>query len=108
MRGAFLGKTRRDLLLAAVAVTAHELIDATSGVDEFLLAGEEWVRRAGDFQLHEGILLAIDFDGFTSCNSRASDESVIIRHIFENNFAVVGWMNIFFHFNKDWRSEKKK
>ncbi len=40
------------LLLVAVAVAAHELINATSGVDEFLLAGEEGVRRTCDFKLH--------------------------------------------------------
>ena len=31
------------LFLVAVAVAAHELVDATCGVDEFLLAGEERV-----------------------------------------------------------------
>lgn len=32
------------LFAAAVAVAAHELVDATGGIDEFLLAGEEGVR----------------------------------------------------------------
>ncbi len=32
------------LFLATVAVAAHELVNATSGVDEFLFAGEEGVR----------------------------------------------------------------
>ena len=32
-----------QLFLAAVAVAAAELVDATSGVDEFLFAGEEGV-----------------------------------------------------------------
>lgn len=31
-------------LLGAVAIAAAEFVDATCGVDEFLLAGEEWVR----------------------------------------------------------------
>ncbi len=31
------------LFLVAVAVTAHELVHAACGVDEFLLAGEEGV-----------------------------------------------------------------
>ncbi len=41
-----------QLFFATVAVAAHELVNATSGVDEFLLAGEEGVRGAGDFKLH--------------------------------------------------------
>ncbi len=36
--------TVRLLLLVAVAVAAHELVNATCGVDELLLAGEEGVR----------------------------------------------------------------
>ena len=32
-----------QLFFATVAVAAHELVYATSGVDEFLLAGEEGV-----------------------------------------------------------------
>ena len=52
----------RFLLLAAVAVAAAEFVDAACGVDEFLLAGEEGVRGAGDFKLYEGIGLAVDLD----------------------------------------------
>ncbi len=52
----------RRLLLCAVAITAAEFVDATCGVDEFLLTGEEWVRAAGDFELYKGIFLAVDFD----------------------------------------------
>ena len=33
-----------ELYFEAVAVTAHELVYATGGVDEFLFAGEEGVR----------------------------------------------------------------
>lgn len=51
-----------SLLLLTVAVAVAELVDAACGVDELLLAGEERVRRACDFELHEGILLAVDFD----------------------------------------------
>lgn len=32
-----------DLFLVANAVAAHELVDATCGIDELLLAGEEGV-----------------------------------------------------------------
>ena len=55
-----------DLLAGffAVAVAAHELVDATGGVDELLLACEERMRRAGDFEFHQRIGNAVNFDGF--------------------------------------------
>ena len=77
-----------DLLFVAVAVTAHELVYAAGGIDEFLLAGEEGVRRAGDFKFNQRISLAVDFDSLFRCYGRASDKYLVIRHIFEGNFAI--------------------
>lgn len=54
-----------ELLLCAVAVTAAELVHATGGVDQFLLAREEGVGRRGDLELYKGIFLAVDFNGLT-------------------------------------------
>ena len=54
----------KKLLLFAVAITAHELINATGGVNELLLAGEEWVRRVGDFKLNQWVSYTVDFDCF--------------------------------------------
>lgn len=85
-------------LLRAVTVAAAEFVDATGGIDEFLLAGEEGVRGRGDLEFYEGILFAIDFDSLTGCHSRASDESLVVRHIFEHNLTVVRGMNFLFHF----------
>ena len=87
----------RFLLLGTVAVAAAELVDASCGVDELLLAGEEGVRGGGDFKLHQGILLAVDLDGLTGSDSRAGDENLLVRHVFENDLTVVGGMNIFLH-----------
>ena len=50
--------------LFAVTITAQELINTTCGVNEFLLAGEEWVRRTCDFKLNQRISFAIEFDSF--------------------------------------------
>lgn len=91
----------RNLVLLTVAVAGEELVDAAGGVDEFLLAGEEGVGGGGDFQLHQGVGLAVDFDSFLSGNSRVGDEDFIVRHIFENYFAIVGRMDVFFHFISD-------
>ena len=87
------------LFLHAVAVAAAELVYATSGVDEFLFAGEEGVRCGGDLKFYERILLAIDFDGLTSGYCRTSDECLFVRHVFENNLTVVFGMNFSFHTN---------
>lgn len=88
-----------QLLLAAVAVAAAELVDATCGVDEFLFAGEEGVGAAGDFKLYEGIFFTVDFDCLTGSYSRAGDENLFVRHVFESHLTVVGRMDVFFHFN---------
>lgn len=88
-----------DLLLAAVAITAAELVYATCRVDEFLLAREEGVGGAGDFKFYQGIFLAVDLDGLAARYSRASDENFFVRHVFECYLTIVGRMNVFFHFN---------
>ena len=89
---------RAGLFLAAVAIAAHELVDAACGVDEFLLAGEEGMRRTGDLKFHQRILLAVDFDGLARCDSAARDECLIVRHILETYLAVLFGMNFLFHF----------
>ena len=66
------------LFFTAVAVAAHELVDAAGGVDELLFAGEEGVRRAGDFEFYQRISNAINFDGFFCSDSRACDEDFFI------------------------------
>ena len=85
------------LFLVAVAVTAHEFVDATGGIDKFLLAGEEWVRRAGDFELNQRICSTIYIDSFFGGYCRAGDEDFVVGHIFEHHFAVIGGMYAFFH-----------
>ena len=85
------------LLLLAVAVAAHELVDAACGVDELLLAGEEGVGRACDFKLYQGIGYAVYLDGLLGGHGRASDKDLVVRHIFEHYFTVVGRMDVCFH-----------
>ena len=77
------------LFFVAVTVAAHELVYAAGGVNEFLLTGEEGVRRAGDFELYQRIGNAINFDSFARSNGRTGDKDFVIRHVFENDFAVV-------------------
>ena len=65
-------------LLFTVAVAAAEFVDTSGGVHKFLLACEERVGRAGDFELHERILLAVDLDGLAGSHSRTGDESLLV------------------------------
>ena len=53
----------RALLIVAFCVTAHKLIDATSGVNQLHLTGVERVRRVGNFHLIHGLGFAVHFDG---------------------------------------------
>ncbi len=78
-----------ELFFATVAVAAHELVYATSCVDEFLFAGEEGVRRAGDFELNQRIGDAINFDCFFGSYGRAGNKDFLVRHIFEDYFTIV-------------------
>lgn len=94
----FSDKVDSSLFLDAVAVAAAEFVDATCGVDEFLLAGEERMRRAGDLKLYERIFLAVDCDGLFCGYRGASDEDFVVGHILEHHFAIIGGMNVFFHF----------
>ena len=86
------------LLLDAVAVAGAELVDASCGVDELLLAGEEGVGGAGDLKLHEGILLAVDLDGLAGGYCGACDEDLIVRHVFEHYLTIGGRVDVLFHF----------
>ena len=85
------------LFFTAVAVTAHELVDAAGCVDEFLFAGEEGVRSAGDFEFNQGVFFAVDGDSFASCDSGAGDKDLVVRHVFECNLALIFGMDAFFH-----------
>lgn len=82
----------------SVAVAGAEFVDATGGIDEFLLSGVEGVRGGSDFEFDEGVCFAVEVDGFASGYGAACDEHFVVRHIFEHHFAIVGGMDVFFHF----------
>ena len=84
-------------LLAAAGVAAHELVDATSGVNELALTGVEGVRAGGDFELHYGISLAFELHGVVRLGGGAAQEHVAITHVLEHDGAIVVGMNTLFH-----------
>ena len=86
------------LLLEELLVLVVELINTTGAVDELHLTRVEGVRGAGDFELHQGIFVAVfPLDGFLSVDGRARQEGHIVRHIFENNQSIILGVNVFFH-----------
>ena len=102
MREAFSLKPKTNYFLlrflGVLFVLAHELIDASGGVNQFQLAGEEGVRGVGDFQLHHGILVAVGVgDGLLGGGAALGENHVVVRHVFEHNEAIVLGMNSFFH-----------
>ena len=85
-------------LFSVAFVLAHELIDATSGVDEFQLTGEVRMRGVRDFELDNRILIAIgEDDGLFGGSAALGEDHVLVGHIFEHNQTVIFGMDSFFH-----------
>ena len=84
-------------LLARLAVTAHELVNATSGVNELRLTSIEGVRSARDFELYYGVGLAFKFYGVVGLASGTREEHVAVAHILEDNRAIIFGMDTLFH-----------
>lgn len=102
MQGAFSLKPKTNYFLlrflGVLLVLAHELIDASGGVNQFQLAGEEGVGSVGDFQLDHGIFVAVGVgDGFLGGGAALGENHVVVGHVFEDNEAIVLGMDSFFH-----------
>ena len=65
---AFSVSTSVELFLLAVA--REELVHTAGGIDELVLASEEWVAGRGDFELDQWVLLAVDDDGLFGVDGR--------------------------------------
>src|ERR1700712_2765231 len=73
-----------------------ELLDAASGVDDLVLAGEERVRFSRHLDLDQWVLLAFEFGRFAGVDGRTGDEFEIAGQVVEDDFAVIR-MDIGFH-----------
>ena len=73
-----------------------EFFHATGGVDDLVLAGEEWVRFGGNLDLHQWVLFTFVGRGVAGLDGRAGDELEVAGHVVEQDFAVI-WMGISFH-----------
>ncbi|SIT46019.1 exported hypothetical protein [Paraburkholderia ribeironis] len=88
LRCCLAGSARTELLV--------ELLDAACGVHDLLLAGVERMRFRRDFDLRERVGLAVEFGRFARLDGRARHELEVVRHIDEQDFAVIR-VNAFFH-----------
>ena len=92
---AYLGKSR--LLGAAYrAETLLELVDATLGVHELVLTGEEGVRVGGDTAGNHVVLNTIDNLSLSGGSGGASDEAAARGDVHEH-YRIVLRMQISFH-----------
>jgi hypothetical protein len=73
-----------------------ELVNAASGVDDFVLTGVERMRFRRNFNLHQRIFFTFVSDVFASLDCRTGDELEIVRNVVEQDFAVI-WVNAVFH-----------
>ncbi len=81
----------------SVLVAAHELVHTTGSVHQFGFACVERMRRTRNFEFYQRISYPINVDGFFRSDSRARDENLFVRHIFECHGTIAFWMNSFFH-----------
>ena len=86
------------LLLRSLTVAAHELINASCGVDKLALTCVEGVRAAGDFYFYHRVSLAFELHCVIRLRSRPRKEHIAVGHVSEHDGAIVFWMNSFFHF----------
>jgi hypothetical protein len=86
------------LLLTRLTVAAHELVYATSCVNELRLTSVEGVRSRRDFQLNNGVSFAFEFYSVVSLASRTREEHVTVRHILEYYGTIIFRVKTFFHF----------
>lgn len=82
------------LLLGLVAVTSHELLHTSSGIDDALLASIEWMRERADFYLDDVVINAIDLTRLVA--GHRGDASPLMFAIDKQDWVVDG-MDSGFH-----------
>lgn len=101
MRGSWkqAGCLRSWLLLALVghlvAVSSHELLDSTGGVDQSFLASVERVAESADFAVHDVVLDPVDGLGVSRLGG--GDTGPLVLTVNENDGICVG-MDALLHF----------
>src|SRR5579885_1465799 len=92
-------------LLAAVAAT--ELVDATAGIDDLVLARVERMRVAGDFHLDDRVFLAVFPGDLVLARHRRTRQECEIRGDILEHHVVVLRMDVGFHGTGSAKQAKK-
>jgi len=80
--------------LGSFPCASFEAVDATFGVDDLFLAGEEGVGGGGDLGFDQGVFVAIGpFDGFVRLGGRPSEERKVGLLVHKNDRAIVFGVN---------------
>lgn len=74
-----------------------KLVDAAFNVEQFLLAGKERVGGTGNMNFDQWILLAVEGDDVLGCRRGARQKRRAVTEVLEDDGAVSGWMDAFFH-----------
>ena len=85
------------LFLGGLTVAAHELVNATSGVNELVLTSVEGVRGARDLDLYHRVSFSFKLYSVIGFAGRACKEHIAVGHILEYDGAIVFRVNTFFH-----------
>jgi hypothetical protein len=85
-------------LLLVLSVTCAELVNPTSGVHQCVLACVEWMACRTDFHFDDRVFIPVlpSFVLFALC-ATLSKETPIRCQVFENDSAVIVWVDSFFH-----------
>jgi hypothetical protein len=98
LAGTFPDRRRAAQSLRKFCELLVELVNTASCVHEFHLAGEEGVAVSRNLHFHERVLLAVfPRDGLFGSAARFAEEHVVSGNVFENDGAVGGRVDIFFH-----------
>lgn len=95
--GRYVVPTLLLLLVDMLFVAAHELVNASGGVNQLHLTGIERMRGVRDFHFYQGILLTIYVDGFLGIHGRFGDKNMLIRHVLECHQSIIFGVNSLLH-----------
>ncbi len=83
---------------ADLAELLAELVDATSRIDNLVLARVKRMRLGRYFDFHQRVILTFEIGGLAGLYGGAGQELEVARQVVHNNVAVLG-VNAFFHYS---------
>lgn len=88
--------SNRALFLLLVAL--FKLVNTSGSINEHCFTRIKGVRRVRNFDFDYWVLIAVlPYDRLAGRSARARQKSVLVGHVFEDNEAIVFWMNLLLH-----------